>query len=198
MRIAAAGGLALCVLPLAGCGGAGSPAATATPSPSAAGLLRHIDRDAGFQIDYPAAWHAYQPSDPKVQYLVGPDGHDFVQVRVISPLPASFGPGDLAAMKKISDALLSGQPINIVQETQVTVSALPGYQYTYTFKDPASGQVGVHIHVFLFQATRLITLVFQALPETQLKALAKSYDAVLASFTVLPAATASATPTAKR
>ena len=197
MRIAAAGGLVLCIL-LAGCGGSGTPAASsASASASASGLIRHIDRDAGFRIDYPSTWHAYQPADPKVQYLVGPDDHDFVQVRVISPLPASFGPGDLPAMKRISDALLSGQPINIVQESQITVSGLPGYQYVYTFKDP-SGQIGVHIHVFLFQANRLITLVFQALPESQLKALAKTYDAVLASFTVLPVATASATATPTR
>jgi hypothetical protein len=156
--------------------------------------MRHIDRDVGFQLDYPGTWHLYQPSDPKVQFLAGPDDHDFVQVRIISPLPATFGPGDLQAMKKISDALLSGQPINIVQESQITVSGLPGYQYVYTFKDP-SGPTGVHIHVFLFQANRLITLVFQALPETQLKGLAKSYDGVLASFKVLPVAAATATPT---
>ena len=195
MRIVAAGGLALCILLAAGCGGSGTPASSSA-SASASALTRHIDRDAGFQIDYPSTWHAYQPADPKVQYLVGPDDHDFVQVRVISPLPASFGPGDLQAMKKISDALLSGQPINIVQESQITVSGLPGYQYVYTFKDP-SGQIGVHIHVFLFQANRLITLVFQALPESQLKALAKTYDAVLASFTVLPVTAASPTATPK-
>jgi photosystem II reaction center protein PsbP len=197
VRIAAAGGLALCIL-LAGCGGSGTPAASsASTSASASGLTRHIDHDAGFQVDYPSTWHAYQPADPKVQYLVGPDDHDFVQVRVVSPLPASFGPGDLQAMKKISDALLSGQPINIVQESQITVSGLPGYQYVYTFKDP-SGQIGVHIHVFLFQANRLITLVFQALPEAQLKALAKTYDAVLASFKVLPVVAASPTATPTR
>ena len=162
--------------------------------------MRHIDRTAGFQIDHPSSWMEYRPSDPRVQYLVGPDDRDFVQVRVISPLPASFGPGDLQAMKKVSDALLSGQPINVVQESQTTAGGLPGYQYVYTFKDPGSGQTGAHIHVFLFQATRLITLVFQALPESQLKPLAKSYDAVLASFRALPAvsAPASPTPTAQR
>lgn len=198
VRIAAAGGLALCIL-LAGCGGSGTPAAsTASASATAAGLTRHIDRDAGFQVDFPSTWHAYQPADPKVQYLVGPDDHDFVQVRVVAPLPASFGPGDLQAMKRISDALLSGQPITIVQESQVTVSGLPGYQYVYTFKDPTSGQIGVHIHVFLFQANRLITLVFQALPETRLKALATTYDAVLASFRVIPTAATSPTATPRR
>jgi hypothetical protein len=152
-------------------------------------LTRHIDRDAGFQIDHPSSWHVYQSPDPRVNYLVGADDHDFVQVRVISPLPASFGPGDLQAMKRISDALLAGQPINIVQETQITVSGLPAYQYVYTFKDSTTGQTGVHIHVFIFQANRLVTLVFQAQPETALKAVARDYDAVLASFRLLPAAT---------
>jgi hypothetical protein len=160
--------------------------------------MRHIDRTAGFQIDYPDTWHQFQPSDPKVQYLAGPDDRDFVQVRVIQPLPASFGPGDTQAMKKVSDALLSGQPIDIAQETQTTVGGLPGYQYVYTFKDPASGQTGVHIHVFLFQATRLITLVLQALPETRLTSLAKSYDAVLAGFRVLPVGAPTATAAATR
>jgi hypothetical protein len=157
--------------------------------------MRHIDRLAGFQLDFPSSWHVYKPSDPKVQYLIGPDDHDFVQVRVITPLPASFGPGDLQAMKKVSDALLSGQPINIVQENQTTVAGLPGYQYVYTFTDPTTKQTGAHIHVFLFQGTRLLTLVFQALPESDLKALATTYDAVLASFKVLPQATPAATST---
>ena len=161
--------------------------------------MRHIDRNAGFQIDYPSTWTEYRPSDPRVQYLVGPDDHDFVQVRVISPLPATFGPGDTQAMKKVSDALLSGQPINVVQESQITVGGLPGYQYVYTFKDPASGRTGAHIHVFLFQGNRLMTLVFQALPESQLKPLATSYDAVLASFRVVPVTSpAPQTPAAHR
>jgi PsbP len=190
--------LALCAL-LAGCGGTGSTAATATATPSGGGELRHIDHNAGFQIDYPDTWRQYQPSDPKVQYLVGPDDGDFVQVRVISPLPATFGPNDTQAMKKVSDALLSGQPINVVQESQTTAGGLPGYQYVYTFKDPASGQTGVHIHVFLFQGNRLITLVFQALPESRLKPLATSYDAVLASFRAVPVASpAPQTPAAHR
>jgi hypothetical protein len=194
VRIAAVAGLAL-LIALPGCGGTGSTATTTSASPSGPAQTRHIDRAAGFQLDHPDTWRQYQPSDPRVQYLVGPDDHDFVQVRVISPLPASFGPGDLQAMKRVSDALLSGQPITIVQETQTTVGGLPGYQYVYTFRDPATGQTGAHIHVFLFQATRLFTLVFQALPESQLKALAPSYDVVLASFRAL-SITAPATPAA--
>ena len=192
--MAVAAGLALCTL-LAGCGGAGSTAASATSTPSGAAQMRHIDRAAGFQIDYPDSWRQYRPSDPRVQYLIGPDDRDFVQVRVISPLPASFGTGETQAMKKVSDALLAGQPIDIVQENQTTVAGVPGYQYVYTFRDPASGATGAHIHVFLFQGNRLVTLVFQALPESRLTALAKTYDAVLASFRVLPPASA-ASPTA--
>lgn len=196
LRITSVVGLALCVL-LAGCGGSGPPstAATASPTVSQADEMRHIDRTAGFQIDYPSSWHVYKPSDPKVQYLIGPNDRDFVQVRVVAPLPAAFAPGDLQAMKKVSDALLSGQAIDIVSENQTTVVGVPGYQYVYTFKDPTSGQTGVHIHDFLFQGARLITLVLQALPETDLKPLAKTYDTVLASFRVLSPATPAPTTT---
>jgi hypothetical protein len=157
--------------------------------------MRHVDPDAGFLIDYPATWKQYQSQDPKVQFLAGPDGTDFVQVRVVAPLPVSIPAGDTQVMKRITDSLLSGQAIDIAQESQVTLAGLPGYQYVYTFRDAASGQTGVHIHDFLFQGNRLVTLVFQALPESRLKALAAAFDQVRSRFRVLPVPAASATPT---
>jgi hypothetical protein len=156
--------------------------------------MRHVDRDAGFVVDYPASWKQYQSQDPKVQFLAGPDSTDFVQVRVVSPLPVDIPPGDTQVMKRITDSLLSGQPINVVQESQLALAGLPGYQYVYTFQDSASGQTGVHIHDFLFQGNRLITLVFQALPESRLKGLAPAFDQVRSRFRVLPVAAASASP----
>jgi PsbP len=191
VRIAAAVALSLLLL---GCGGQKAQPAATPSSPSTGGLIRHIDRDAGFSIDYPESWKQYQSQDPKVQFLVGPDGTDFVQVRIVAPLPVSIAPGDTQVMKRITDGLLAGQPIDIVQESQTTLAGLPGYEYVYRFKD-ASGQQGVHIHVFLFQGNRLITLVFQALPESRLKALAPAFDRVLSSFRVLPPAAAT-TPAA--
>lgn len=192
MRVAAAAALSLLLL---GCGGQGARP-TATPSvPGTGSLERHVDAAAGFLIDYPASWRQYRSQDPKVQFLAGPDGTDFVQVRVVAPLPVSIPSGDTQVMKRITDSLLAGQPIDIVQESQVTLGGVAGYQYVYTFPDTASGQTGVHIHDFLFDGDRLVTLVFQALPETRLRAIAPAFDQVRSRFRVLPVAAASATPT---
>ena len=191
MRVAAAAALSLLLL---GCGGQGArPTATASV-PETGSLARHVDPQAGFLIDYPASWKQYRSQDPKVQFLVGPDGTDFVQVRVVAPLPVAIPANDTQVMKRITDSLLAGQPIDIVQESQVTLGGVSGYQYVYTFPDTASGQTGVHIHDFLFDGTRLVTLVFQALPETRLKALAPAFDQVRSRFRVLPVPAASATP----
>jgi hypothetical protein len=162
--------------------------------------MRHIDRDAGFQIDFPESWKPEAPSDPKVQFLVGPKqedagNHDFAQVRVVAPLPATFGPGDLQAMKKVSDALLSSQTVSIAQEEQVTLAGRPGYQYIYTFKEGATGQVVAHVHEFIFDGNRLISLVFQAQPESTLRGLLATFLAMRDSFKVIPVATAN--PTAR-
>ena len=192
MRVAAAAALSLLLL---GCGGQGARPTATSSVPGTGGLVRHVDPAAGFVIDYPASWRQYQSQDPKVQFLAGPDGTDFVQVRVVAPLPVSIPAGDTQVMKRITDSLLAGQPIDIVQEAEVTVAGLPGYQYVYAFRDSASGQAGVHIHDFLFQGDRLVTLVFQALPETRLKALAPAFDQVRSRFRVLPVPAASATPT---
>lgn len=192
MRTAAAAALSLLLL---GCGGQGAQPTATSSVPGTGGWVRHVDPAAGFVVDYPASWKQYQSQDPKVQFLAGPDGTDFVQVRVVAPLPVSIPPGDTQVMKRITDSLLAGQSIDILQESEVTVAGLPGYQYVYTFRDNASGQVGVHIHDFLFQGDRLVTLVFQVLPEARLKALAPAFDQVRSRFRVLPVAAASATPT---
>ena len=62
---------------------------------------------------------------------------------------------------------------------------LPGYFYFYSFKDPASGQEGVHTHYFLFKGSTMISVVFQALPKDSFQGLAHLYDDVIGSFKVL-------------
>jgi hypothetical protein len=160
------------------------PAPTAT-SPIESQWLRHMDRTAGFSIDYPASWSVYASSDPGVQFLTGPDGTDFVQVRVISQLPVAIAPTDTRAMKRITDALLTNQSITPIRETQVTFGGVTGWEYVYTFSDRSLGG-GVHVHVFLFQGARLHTLIFQALPESRLEALAPIFDEMLSRYRALP------------
>ena len=200
-RSLAAVGLLTVVLSSCGGGGASSTSGSTTRTASPAGTTwrQHADPQAGFTIDYPDSWNVYQRTDPGVQFLAGPNEHDFVEVRVVSNLPVSFAPTDTQLMKKLVDDLLSKQAINIISATQVTESGLVGWQYIYSFQDPTLG-TGVHIHVFLFQGNRLHTLVFQALPNKDLSPLAPAFDQILVRYHALapqppstPAAPASPT-----
>ena len=176
---------------LSGCGG--SPHGSPTPSPSGGVYRQHVDAQGGYIIDYPDAWNVYQPSDPGVKFLAGPDQTDFCEVRVISNLPVSFGANDTQSEKQVVDQLLAGQPINVISSVQVVVNGLSGWQYTYTFNDPKYG-VGAHVHVFLFQGTRLHTLVFQALPRSHFDRLAPIFQKMLNSYRALPLPGASPSP----
>lgn len=174
---------AAALLVLSSCGG--SSHGSASPSPSGGVWRQHVDAPHGFLIDYPDKWNVYQPSDPGVFFLAGPDEQDFVEVRVISNLPVSFQSGDTQAMKQVVDQLLAGQPINVISSNQVTVNGLTGWQEVYTFQDPKLG-VGAHVHVFLFQGSRLHTIVFQALPRTRFDGLASTFQRILNSYKALP------------
>ena len=181
---------AAALLILSACGGSSQH----SPTPAPGGVYRqHVDPKGGFIVDYPDAWNVYQPNDPGVQFLVGPDETDFAEVRVIDNLPTSFGPNDTQAEKQVVDQLLAGRPINVVSSVQVSVGGLPGWQYTYTFNDPKLG-TGAHVHVFLFQGTRLHTIVFQALPRTKFDKLAPIFQRILNSYRALPIPSASASP----
>ena len=182
---------AAALLLLSACGGGSSH--SPTPSPAGGVYRQHVDAKGGFIFDYPDAWNVYEPTDPGVQFLVGPDATDFAEVRVISNLPVSFGTSDSQSEKQVVDQLLAGQPINVISSLQVVVNGLSGWQYTYTFTDPKLG-VGAHVHVFLFQGNRLHTIVFQALPRTKFDKLAPIFQKMLNSYKALPLPSASPSP----
>lgn len=152
---------------------------------------RHIDRQAGFTLDYPDSWQPFPTTDRSgAQFLVGPDARDLVEVRVIT-LPVTIGPGDVQGMKGIIDQILGIDKRTVLSETQVSHAGLTGWQYVYGITDK-DGTTGVHIHVFLFDGNRLHTLMFQVLPATGLKVLAPTFDEVLGRYRTIPAASAAA------
>ena len=174
---------AAALLLLSGCGGG---AAHPSPSASAGALVQQIDATAGFIISVPGNWLVLsRANDPGVQYTAGPDLKNFVAVRVFPNLGESFGPSDSQIEKQYIDATLAGQPINVLSTTQVVINGLPGWQYVYTFNDPKLG-IGAHIHVFLFQQYRLHTIVFQALPRSNIDKLAPTFQKILNSYKALP------------
>jgi len=161
---------------------------TATTSSSA--LVEFRDDKAGWAISVPKDWSRLQPKDADIALVVSEkpaeqNAGGSILARDLT-LGGPVNDGNLAAAKEVTDKIVTGDGIqHITQPTVIHQAGLPGYFYFYSFKDPASGQEGVHSHYFLFKGQTMISFVFQALPKDDFQRLANLYDAVIGSFRVL-------------
>ena len=154
-------------------------------------LVEFRDDAAGFALSYPKAWTRATAPNPQI-VLVAAE-HDpaknlggSILLRV-TPLDAPVGKAQLAEARKATDAIVaSGEGVALRAEPiETEQGGLPGLYYLYTFRDPVSGQTGVHSHFFLFKDSAMISLVFQTLPEGDFGRLAPLFDRVAGSLRVL-------------
>lgn len=169
----------------------GTPTATATPTrpePQAGptGFTTFRSEEARLEISYPAGWDALNSPDDEVVLVATPNGSDSLLVRVVG-LDAEVGPDDLPQMQQVTDRIVrSGEGVDVlVGPREITLGGLPGYYYLYRFVDDATGQQGAHAHYFLFDGSRMIVLVFQALPDQRFEELAGVFDRVASSLRIL-------------
>ena len=155
------------------------------------GLVEFKDRKAGWAISYPKAWTRLQSTDGDVALVVSekPPAQNTggsILARDLT-LGAPVDDSKLAAAKEVTDKIVTGgEGIQLLtQPTTIHQGGLPGYFYFYSFKDPATGQEGVHTHYFLFKGSTMISFVFQALPKDSFQSLAHLYDEVMGSFKTL-------------
>jgi hypothetical protein len=175
-----------------------SPVASAAPLPTTttqdpspvsnvpADFVEYRDQKNGFAISYPRNWEILEaPADPQISLIAALNQRGSFLVRVV-PLGLQVGPKELPAMTSVTNQIVtSGQGIKVIAGPQnVQVGGLPGYFYLYTFTD--GGQKGAHSHYFLFKGDKMITLVFQAMPEDQFQKQAPVFDQIANSFRVLP------------
>lgn len=163
--------------------------ATTTASPTAE-LVEFRDDKNGWAISYPKSWNRLQPKEAEVALVVSEkpaeqNSGGSILARGLT-LAAPVTEGNLAAAKEVTDRIVTGDGIRHITEPKVVSQAgLPGYFYFYSFKDPASGQEGVHSHYFLFKGSTMISFVFQALPKDDFQRLANLFDGVIGTFRVL-------------
>lgn len=168
---------------------AGKSTATTTASPTAE-LVEFRDDKNGWAISYPKSWNRLQPKEAEVALVVSEKPAEqntggSILARGLT-LAAPVTEGNLAAAKEVTDGIVTGDGIRHITEPKVVSQAgLPGYFYFYSFKDPASGQEGVHSHYFLFKGSTMISFVFQALPKDDFQRLANLFDEVIGTFRVL-------------
>ena len=166
--------------------------ATATTAPVAipANMVEFRDEKAGWAISYPKDWNRLEPKSADIALVVSEkpaqqNAGGSILARNLT-LGAPVTDANLAAAREVTDKIVTGDGIqHITQPTAVHQAGLPGYFYFYSFKDPASGQEGVHSHYFLFKGSTMISFVFQALPKDDFSRLAGQYDQVIGSFKVL-------------
>lgn len=161
-----------------------APVSKTSPAGDPAALVEYRD-DAGFSLSYPGSWRRIQAADPQVHLLVAPNDSDSFQLRVV-PLAAPVGEGELPAVKTLTDQVVtSGAGVQPVGDArQINVDGLPGWYYLYRFTDKTTGAAGIHSHYFLFHGDRMITFVFQALPEASFEGLAPVFDQIVSTFKV--------------
>jgi hypothetical protein len=155
-------------------------------------LVEFQDRKAGWAISYPKTWNRLQSQDADVGLVVSEKPPEInnggsILARALT-LAAPVTEANLPAAKEVTDKIVtSGEGIQLLaQPAVVHQGGLPGYFYFYTFKDPTTGQEGVHTHYFLFKGSTMISFVFQALPKDSFQGLAHLFDEVIGSFRVLP------------
>jgi len=198
MNVAAAvvgGALVVGVSVIAGRGAVDSPKKAAankapvTTSLNAPGdLVEFRDEKAGWAISYPRSWNRLQSPDADVVLVVSENpperntGGSILARDLV--LGAPVDESKLSGAKEVTDRIVTGgEGIRLLAEPAVVhQGGLPGYFYFYSFKDPTTGQEGVHSHYFLFKGSTMISFVFQAVPKENFQALAHLYDEVIGSL----------------
>jgi hypothetical protein len=171
---------------------AASQSTTTTASTVPGSLVEFRDDKSGWAISYPKNWNRLQSQDPAVVLVVSEKPPELnnggsILARDLT-LGAPVDEAKLPAAKEVTDKIVTGgEGIQMLaQPTIIHQGGLPGYFYFYSFKDPATGQEGVHTHYFLFKGSTMISFVFQALPKDNFQPLAHLFDEVIGSFRLLP------------
>ncbi|HEV2057728.1 MAG TPA: hypothetical protein VGR11_00140 [Solirubrobacteraceae bacterium] len=157
-----------------------------TPAePSRPATVRFADTLTDVAISYPATWVRRSPRDQAVRILASsPDGSAAVSVSVRkSGLEEPVTQETLPVVRSLTDDLLKADTriTALADPVAVTLGGLPGYRYTYTYR-MADKTEGAHIHYYLFKRDRLIQIVLQAVPASQLPALRPTFERIADTF----------------
>ena len=147
------------------------------------------DPATGVKLSVPRDWVQYSTKDlpdKALRLSVGiPNTGDTVVVRV-SSYSTEITEANLGDQKNVFDQLLGAENIQVFVNQPTKLGGLPALFYVYRFTDQATGKAGIHAHYFVFQGRKMVSLIFQALPETRYETLAPTFDTVANSLEVAP------------
>lgn len=97
---------------------------------------------------------------------------------------------ELQIMQGFIDANFLPENLPVAEKQPTNVNDMLAWRYIYPIRDSETGREGIHLHYFIFGRNKVVSLVFQAIPSEDLRALAPIFDEVLNSFSseTIPAA----------
>ena len=147
------------------------------------------DPETGVKLSVPQNWAQYSTKELKdkaIRLIVGiPNTGDTVVVRVNS-YSTEITEANLADQKNVFDQLLGAEDIEVFVNEMTKLNGMPALFYVYRFTDAATGTTGIHAHYFVFQGRKMVSLIFQALPEPRYQTLASTFDRIANSLEVAP------------
>jgi hypothetical protein len=151
-------------------------------SVAASRLTPFVDRRDGIAVGMPATWSRLRPAPRGAAMLAASrDGSASMLLRSV-PLQHSIDPANAAAVRDVVTTVIDTSKAQVLAQRQVTFDGMPGVLYVYTFRDPATGNLALHWHYFLFDGRRLQMLVLQVTPATGYGAVAATFDAIAGSI----------------
>jgi hypothetical protein len=141
--------------------------------------VRFTDPQAGISLSYPAGWRPLETTDPEVRLLVAAGPSASLSLRVSDTKIDEVTQDSLPVVKSLTDELLGAdqRARQLSPAAAVVVGGLPGYRYRYTYTG-TDGTIGAHVHFFFFKPRKLIQLVFQTVPATQLESVEPTFERI--------------------
>lgn len=147
------------------------------------GMVLYRDRADALTLSVPQGWWPVPHDDPGVKLAMSDQRGAALQLRT-ARLPFTARDVRRGRLRRLAvRSVAAGRTVRFATEPRtVAAGGFRGWAFLYTFRDAASGRRGVHEHYVLFRGRRMVSLVFQALPEARFRAAAPVFDRVAATL----------------
>ncbi|MGI8730906.1 MAG: hypothetical protein ACR2LK_13135 [Solirubrobacteraceae bacterium] len=156
-----------------------------SPEPSPPDTVRFEDELTDVAIAYPASWAELGASDPSARLLAAArDASASLRVTVRRSGLEAVTPDTLPVVRPLAEDVLRADDRieDLGPPEAVVLDGVPGYRYTYKVRD-RDGKPAAHVRYFLFRDdSRLIQLIMQASPASQLAALEPTFERIARTF----------------
>ena len=151
--------------------------------PPAPEPVEFTDAETGIALTYPGTWKRLPAPDAQVRLLAAAGASASLLLRVTKSEITNVKQETLPIVRQFTDPLLAAdqRTKQLSAPEAISLSGLLGYRYRYTYT-ARDGSSGAHVHYFLFKDGKMIQLVFQAVPATDLPKVEPTFERIAATL----------------